>query len=93
MTQDEVLQAVGWTVTEALGITYGNHHYNMGGQLFYQTDGGPQGLKTAVEGSKIYMIQFDRKFVKQLEDLGIIILFYYGNVDDISICCPPLKLG
>ena len=50
MTEAEVNQAVGWVVTEALGFTYKHHHYTFGGRIYRQKDGGPPGLKAAVEG-------------------------------------------
>ena len=93
MSEAEVNQAVDWVITEALGVTYKHHPYIVEGQIYHQKDGGPQGLKAAVEGSEIYMIQFDSKFIKILGDLGIVILLYTRYVDDIFICCPPIREG
>ena len=41
MTEAEENQAVGWVITEALGVTYKHHHYTVGGRIYRQKDGGP----------------------------------------------------
>ena len=67
MTQQQIRKAVGRTIGQALQVTYRNHNYTVGGEIHRQSDGGPQGLSTAVEGSETYMLGFDRKFLKRLE--------------------------
>ena len=58
-----------------------------------QTDGGPQGLSTAVEASDLYMLEFDRVYLLLLKDLGIAILLYLKYVDDSTIALPLKKPG
>ena len=45
---------VGWTITEALEVTYSHHHYSVGGVLHRQLDWGLPGLDTSVEVSDVY---------------------------------------
>ena len=63
--------AVGWTLTKGLEVCYRNHHYTVGGQIFCQADGGPQGVKASVEASENYMLQIDSKLLGALEGQGI----------------------
>ena len=93
MSEAEENQAVGWVITQALGVTYKHHHYTVNGQVYRQTDGGPQGLNAAVEAAEIYMLKFDGRFLKILGELGIVVLLYQRYVDDISICLPAIKKG
>ena len=72
-------------------MTYTNHNYTAAGRIHQQSDGGPQGLSTAVEASELYMLKFDRKFLKLLGDLDIVIYLYRCYVDDINVITPPIN--
>ena len=94
MTQEEVTEAQSWAITQALEVTYGTHFYTAGGQVHKQTDGGPQGLSTAVEASDLYMLQgFDCKYLRRLGELGIKVLLYSRYVDDITMAVPAINPG
>ena len=93
MSEDDRRAVAGWALSQGLEVTYKHHHYTVGGEVFRQTDGGPQGLKAAVESSEIYMLQFDSKFLSKLEALGFVVYRYKRYVDDICIILPPLKPG
>ena len=84
---------VGWTITQALEFTYGHHYYSVGGKVFKQADGGPQGLDTAVECSEVYMLEFDRGFLLLLNKLGLKVWVYVRYVDDITVVAPAIKHG
>ena len=51
MGEAEKTLAHGWAISKALEATYQNHFYTVGGEVHHQSDGGPQGLDTAVEGA------------------------------------------
>ena len=76
MSEEEKSLAHGWAITKALETTYQNHFYTVGGDVHHQSDGGPQGLDTAVEGSELYMVAFDDKFLKLAQAVGLVILLY-----------------
>ena len=93
MSEEEQSLAHGWAISKALEATYKNHFYTVGGEVHHQTDGGPQGLDTAVEGAELYMVVFDSKFLIMLKSLGLVILLYGCYVDDLTIVLPPKSPG
>merc|ERR1711954_521606 len=93
MTDEDRRAVVSWALSHELEITYKHHHYTVGGEVYRQAGGGPQGLKAAVESSKIYMLQFDSKFLDKSQDLGSVVYKYKRYVGDICIILPPLKPG
>ena len=93
MNDNDKNQLVGWALTEALEVTYSHHYYTVGGQVFRQKDGGPQGLDTAVEASEVYMLMFDKKYLARLQQLGIRVELYVRYVDDITIILMGIRPG
>ena len=74
-------------------VTYTSHHYTLGGRIYRQPDGGPQGVDTVVEVAEVYMLSFDRRFLAKLRRLGIKVFLYQRYVDDITIQCPAFNPG
>merc|ERR1711954_438191 len=61
MAEEHRTLAIGWGISKVLEVTYKHHHYTVGGKVYQQADGGPQGLKTDAEAS-----EFGDKFLGKL---------------------------
>ena len=46
-----------------------NHFFSINGQIYRQRDGSPIGMDLSVEGASLYMILWDKKFMKKLKIL------------------------
>ena len=62
-----------------------NHFFSINGQIYRQRDGSPIDKDLSVEGASLYMILWDKKFMKKLKTLGINLGLYKRYVDDIVV--------
>ena len=70
-----------------------NHVYRFGNEIKKQMAGGPIGLSLTGEVADCYLIGWDKKFLKRLEELGINIIIYERFKDDITIVAEALERG
>ena len=60
-----------------------NHFYRIDTHIRRQREGGAIGSDATGECARLYMLSWDRKFLKRLKDLGIRTELYCRYVDDI----------
>ena len=70
-----------------------NHVYKFGNEIKKQMAGGPIGLSLTGEVADCYLIGWDKKFLKRLEELGVNIIIYERFKDDITIVAEALEKG
>ena len=70
-----------------------NHVYKFANTLRKQKAGGPIGLALTGDIADCYLIEWDKKFIKKLESLGINLIFYKRYKDDITIIAEAVEKG
>ena len=73
--------------------TMSNHFYIHKGNIFKQSKGGAIGSELTGEVSKLYMILWDKKYLKKLKTLGINPKLYVRYVDDTLIVVDSIQKG
>ena len=69
----------------AVKLIMKNHVYSFDGKMRKQSKGGPIGLDLTGDLAQIFMMWWDREFLRRLERQGIRVLLYKRYVDDIII--------
>ena len=79
----------------ALGVASAmrNQYFNIGGEIYKQSDWGSIGLDLTGEISSIYMLLWDEKFRQTVRKLGLKLDLYARYVDDIVIICQSVTPG
>jgi hypothetical protein len=70
-----------------------NHVYKFANVIRKQKDGGPIGLSLTGEVADCYLIQWDKKFLEKLKEVGIDIILYERFKDDITVIMESLAKG
>ena len=70
-----------------------NHIYKFGEEIRKQKSGGPIGLGLTGEVADCYMIEWDKKFLDKLKQLGIPPIIYLRFKDDTAIVIKSLEKG
>ena len=91
--QEETNQLLGHCITNCLDIAMKNHYYTVGGNIYRQKDGSAMGVDASVEGCDLYMLAWDRLFLRKLLDLGWTLMLYKRYVDDIGAASMMLNPG
>ena len=70
-----------------------NHFYTIGGHIRVQSEGGAIGLDLTGEVTRLYMLQWDEKFIKLLKILGIKCKLFRRYVDDMFVSLKAINPG
>ena len=70
-----------------------NRMYKFENKIRVQSSGGPIGLGLTGEVAECYMLNWDKKFLKKVKDIGIILHVYSRFKDDIFISANSLEKG
>ena len=70
-----------------------NHVYKFANVLCKQKSGGPIGLALTGDIADCYLIEWDKRFIKKLESMGMNLIFYKRFKDDITIMVEALAKG
>ena len=70
-----------------------NHVYRFGNVIRKQKEGGPIGLALTGELAECYMISWEKKFIRKLENLGVNLLLYERFKDDITVMIEAIEKG
>ena len=70
-----------------------NHVYRFDNQSRVQANGGPIGLALTGEVAECYMMNWDKKFLRKIKDIGIEIDLYSRFKDDILISATDIEKG
>ena len=70
-----------------------NHTYRFNGQIRKQTKGGPIGLDLTGSIAQVFMIWWDKEFIKRITELQIELDMDTRYVDDIDVALPPVANG
>ena len=62
-----------------------NHMYTFNNEIKLQSRGGPIGLELTGVLAQLFMVWWDRQFVKKVEDNGLKLRVYKRYVDDINV--------
>ena len=62
-----------------------NHMYTFNNEIKLQSRGGPIGLELIGVLAQLFMVLWDRQFVKKVEDNGLRLRVYKRYVDDINV--------
>jgi hypothetical protein len=70
-----------------------NHAYRFDGKIYKQAKGGPIGLDLTGSIAQVFMIWWDREFVKLTVQVRIELFMDTRYVDDIDVALPPAAPG
>ena len=70
-----------------------NHVYTFNSEARIQSEGGPIGLSLTGELADMFMVEWDKKVLKELEKVGVNILLYGRFKDDINVAAIELENG
>ena len=59
-----------------------NHVYAVGDEFFLQQQGGPIGLELTGVLARVFMMSWDKKYLKAVTDNGLLMIMYARYVDD-----------
>ena len=83
----------GQAIANGIGMIIDNHFYEVGGQLYKQSDGGSMGLDVTSITSGVYMLTWDKDLIRKLIRLGFKIVIYKRFVDDITVFMAGINIG
>ena len=80
----------------AIGVmtktTMSNHYYQINENVYKQLDGSAIGNDLAGEVARVFMLQWDKYFLKKLKKIGISLTMFKRYVDDLILALLQLKL-
>ena len=62
---------LGLCVALGVKVVMSNHTYMVGDEFYLQTEGGPIGLELTGIVARVYMMSWDKRFMKAVEDEGL----------------------
>ena len=84
---------LGLALSKGVDKVLSNHYYSFNNKVYKQSKGGSIGSELTGEVSRVYMLRWDRKFLKKLDKLGWEVTLYKRYVDDISIAVRGVQPG
>jgi hypothetical protein len=84
---------IGMVVDEAVKECMENHYYRIGGKIYRQSKGGSIGSTLTGETSRVYMLKWDKLFLRKLKKLKIKVDLYKRYVDDITVVLNAIAEG
>ena len=93
LTEEEKKLIIAEVVKICTEIMFENHLYTFGGKVFRQKRGGPIGLRGTCAIARLVMANYDRKWMKLMEDNKIKINSYMRYMDDGRAFLAALKPG
>ena len=83
-TENERRQLITIALGIALKIIMKNHIYKFDKEIRRQKEGGAIGLELTGQLAKIYMIWWDKQYIRKTNELGLTLMLYKRYVDDIT---------
>ena len=84
---------LGLALSKGVDKVLSNHYYSFNNKVYKQSKGGSIGSELTGEVSRVYMLRWDRKFLKKLDKLGWEVTLYKRYVDDILIAVRGVQPG
>ena len=92
-TKAEERKLVGKSIELMIVTCMKNHVYRFDNKIRLQLKGGPIGLALTGEVAECYMINWDKKFLQKVKDIGINLNVYSRFKDDILVAANNVKKG
>merc|ERR1712082_448445 len=74
-------------------VVMANHFYTIGDNIRRQEEGGSIGSDLTGEAARLYMLQWDQKYLDMLKNMGINIDMFSHYVDDMIIVTRAIGQG
>jgi hypothetical protein len=92
-TGEQVKKLLGMAVGTAIEECMDRHFYKIGGKIYRQRKGGSIGSSLTGETARVFMLEWDKLFLKKVDEMGIKLDLYKRYVDDIVIVLNTIANG
>jgi len=92
-SKEHITKVIGLMVADCIETCMKNHFYTIGGEIRRQSLGGAIGSDLTGESARVYMMLWDKRYMKRLRSLGIHVHLYKRYVDDILAVLDVIRHG
>ena len=93
LTENEKRMIIALVIRISVKVMFRSHIYTFGGKLYLQKNGGPIGLRGTCAIARVAMSDWDKRWLRRLEEWRIILEEDSRYMDDIRVFMYPLRPG